>query len=261
MDSVWPGQVPGGSLPSGPLRRLSQRARPSPRKDLWPTVASAQEAEAPALPWLEAWLGRSGQAQLVAKSSQAPATLTGVLSLTGSDPQDPREELGVSAPSPFPARLACTTKLEKQFPSAPPTRAQPRSTSDFCGTGAGEGCPSPWLPVPLAPRRNAVLASPLLGPLRARPRGTRDPLRAAGDPCTFRWESPGVIPGRRGGMEPGGSLQVSVGKNNVPGTWMPAPHKRRARDSAGPSGTVSSCAEKSNPRLPRCGEGFEGTLG
>lgn len=232
--------MPRGSLPSGPLRRLSQRARPSPLKDLWPTVASTQEAEAPALAWLEAWLGRSGQAQLVARSSQAPATLTPSAFADRLRPTRSRRRTGSSCPFSLPRQTCLHHEAGEAIPSAPLTRAQPRSTSDFCGTGTGEGCPSPWLPVPLAPRRDAVLASPLLVPLRARPRGTRDPLRAADDPCTFRWESPGVIPGRRGGMEPGGSLQVSVGKNNVPGTRMPAPHKRRARDSAGPSGTVSS---------------------
>lgn len=99
-----------------------------------------------------------------------------VLSLTGSDPQDPREELGVPAPSPFPARLACIAKLEKQFPQTLPSlRAQPRSTSGFCGPGTGVRCPSPRLPAPLTLPPDAVLASPLLVPLRARPPGPRPP--------------------------------------------------------------------------------------
>lgn len=70
MDSVCPGQVPG--VPCHLARGLGL----SPLEDQWPTVSSTLESEAPVLPWPEAGLGRSGQAQFIARSSQASAPLT-----------------------------------------------------------------------------------------------------------------------------------------------------------------------------------------
>lgn len=91
-----------------------------------------------------------------------------VLSLTGSDPQDPREERRVPDPSPFPARLACTSKLEKQSPSAPLTPGPAQKHLRLLRPRNRRGCPSPRPPVPRAPRAAG-------GPPCEAPRDTRRP--------------------------------------------------------------------------------------
>lgn len=158
------------ALCGGSLRGLG----PSPPEDcgqLWPSPRRPRPLHSPG--WKLGWVAQV-RSSLLLQACCSCAPHPRMLSLTGSDAQDPREELRIPNPSLFPARLACTSKLKKQFPSAPLTGAQPRGTTDFSSELA-------WLSFPAAPVPGAPRATPSSHPrclrpsVRARPRGTRGP--------------------------------------------------------------------------------------
>lgn len=165
-----------------------------------------------------------------------------VLSMTGSHPQDAGEELRVSNPSPFPAKLAPTSKLEKQLHSAPLTPGPAQKHLRFLRHWNRRGCLSRQTPVPRARRSKPSSKSAVCAPPCEAPRDMRHPeslgrvlVVQVGDPWSYSraagWDG-------KWGLTPSLSLQKQC-------SWHTdaSPPQKASGDSADPSGTVSSCAE------------------
>lgn len=177
--------VPGGSLPLGPLRRLSLRARSASAGQ--PVAHCVQHPgdrrRCAALAGRAAGALRPGPASLLrAISILHPSPR--LFPLTGGDMHYPRGEQNgelLPVPSPCPIRLACATKLEKRFPlRAPRSRPNLEASLTSLLRQSPSGLPSAAAPCPPGSARDAVLVAPM----KCAPR------------CEARWDTRGL--GSRG---------------------------------------------------------------